>query len=223
VRAAPTRCPAEMALVKDRYCVDRHEASLEAPPASGSRSRPHSPYHRPAPATRFRATSRQGVVPQAYVNQREASQACRAAGKRLCTNAEWVTACRGKVPTVYPYGMLREPGRCNDRGVSPMLLLYPKPGEAEFTLQTMNDPRLNQIEGTVARTGAFSGCQNSYGLFDMVGNLHEWTADPGGVFLGGYYLDTTSHGEGCNYITAGHDTLYHDYSIGFRCCKDAQR
>jgi hypothetical protein len=41
--------------------------------------------------------------------------------------------------------------------------------------------------------------------------------------MGGYYLDTATHGEGCHYMTTGHDTRYHDYSIGFRCCKDEER
>ena len=28
-------------------------------------------------------------------------------------------------------------------------------------------------------------------------------------------------GEGCWYRTPGHNTAYHDYSIGFRCCATA--
>ena len=38
----------------------------------------------------------------------------------------------------------------------------------------MNDPRLNQQPNTVAKTGAFARCSNALGVFDMVGNLHEW-------------------------------------------------
>jgi hypothetical protein len=84
----------------------------------------------------------------------------------------------------------------------------------------MNDPRLNQLEGTVAPTGAHQGCTNGYGIFDMVGNLHEWTSDPNGTFLGGYYLDTRKNGDGCTYRTVVHEFSYHDYSTGFRCCAD---
>ena len=82
----------------------------------------------------------------------------------------------------------------------------------------MNDPRLNQLEGALARTGSHSGCTNDYGVYDMVGNLHEWTSDPNGTFQGGYYLDTSINGEGCSYRTTAHDFDYHDYSTGFRCC-----
>jgi sulfatase modifying factor 1 len=52
----------------------------------------------------------------------------------------------------------------------------------------------------------------------MVGNLHEWTADPNGTFQGGYWLDTSQHGDGCAYRTISHGFTYHDYSTGFRCC-----
>jgi len=56
----------------------------------------------------------------------------------------------------------------------------------------------------------------------MVGNLHEWVADPAGTFYGGYYQDVASvgHGEGCGYLTTAHEARYHDYSTGFRCCSD---
>ena len=82
----------------------------------------------------------------------------------------------------------------------------------------LNDPRLNQMEGSVAKTGAFSECTSDYGVYDMVGNLDEWTADPNGTFQGGFWLDTDLHGEACAYRTIAHDFGYHDYSTGFRCC-----
>ena len=70
----------------------------------------------------------------------------------------------------------------------------------------------------LAPVGCFPA--NRSGLYDMVGNLHEWTADPRGTFQGGYYLDTRENGEGCAYRTTAHGFDYHDYSTGFRCCAD---
>ena len=74
------------------------------------------------------------------------------------------------------YGVARVAGRCNDRGRSPMLQYYPtflSPSKP-FGAKEMNDPRLNQLAGTLAPTGAHEGCTNGYGVYDMVGNLHEW-------------------------------------------------
>jgi hypothetical protein len=84
----------------------------------------------------------------------------------------------------------------------------------------MIDPRLNQLQGTLSHTGERSGCTNEYGVYDMVGNLHEWVDDPAGTFQGGYYLDTHLNGDGCNYRTTAHPISHFDYSTGFRCCAD---
>ena len=89
----------------------------------------------------------------------------------------------------------------------------------------LNDPALGQVDGALSRTGEHEGCVNGFGAFDMVGNLHEWVAtDPvaiHGTFAGGYYLDTSINGDGCNYRTVAHAHDYHDYSTGFRCCSAA--
>jgi hypothetical protein len=89
----------------------------------------------------------------------------------------------------------------------------------------LNDPALGQVDGALSKTGEHAECVNGFGAFDMVGNLHEWVAtDPAavhGTFAGGYYLDTTINGDGCNYRTVAHAHEYHDYSTGFRCCSGA--
>ena len=82
-----------------------------------------------------------------------------------------------------------------------MMVLH---GGTDWSVEAMNDPANNQLEGGLAKTGAFSECVNDFGVYDMVGNLHEWTADPEGTFRGGYYLDTKINGEGCNYRTIAH-------------------
>ena len=64
---------------------------------------------------------------------------------------------------------------------------------------------------------------NAYGVFDMVGNLHEWIDDPEGTFRGGFYMDTSRNGDGCSYETTAHNVQYHDYSTGFRCCMEPER
>jgi hypothetical protein len=215
-------CPSDMAQVLGRFCVDRYEASTVELLGKG-RTRKHSPYE-PVEGLVVKAVSQRGVVPQAHISRNQAEAACKSAGKRLCSDDEWVTACKGKRPTTWPYGKEHREGVCNDDGVSSFNRYYGPPGGGEpekalYTWANMNDPRLNQLRGTLAKTGSFKKCKNSFGLYDMVGNLHEWTSSPGGTFRGGYYLDTHINGEGCEYKTSAHAPKYHDYSTGFRCCK----
>jgi formylglycine-generating enzyme required for sulfatase activity len=100
-------------------------------------------------------------------------------------------------------------------------LLDIQPGE--LWRSAMNNPLINQLAESLIATGERSECTNVYGVFDMVGNLHEWIDDPDGTFRGGYYMDTTRNGEGCKYATTAHSFTYHDYSTGFRCCMDPER
>ncbi|MEM9694363.1 MAG: SUMF1/EgtB/PvdO family nonheme iron enzyme, partial [Myxococcota bacterium] len=121
-------------------------------------------------------------------------------------------------------GKERQPKRCNDQGFSAFQKFFGAKGEeapqSAYSFDNLNDRRLNREPGTLAPSGKFRRCKNSYRAYDMVGNLHEWTAAPRGTFRGGYYLDVTQHGPGCDYKTTAHSPKYHDYSTGFRCCAD---
>ncbi|HEY0251557.1 MAG TPA: SUMF1/EgtB/PvdO family nonheme iron enzyme, partial [Kofleriaceae bacterium] len=200
-------CPAGMAHVST-FCIDRFEASIEG----------HSPY-RPPVMPIGRAVSKRGAVPQGNISQTAASSACAAAGKRLCTDTEWLRACRGAANTTYPYGATREPGVCNDaRAMHPAIELY---GTSDAWIYShLDSPCLAQEPNGLAPSGSHAGCITDSGVFDMMGNIHEWTADPAGTFRGGYYVDTVLNGNGCLYATTAHDASYSDYSTGFRCCAD---
>ena len=215
------KCPVDMASFGSRFCVDKYEGSLIEKLADGT-TRPHSPYHTPSPVdgTVYIARSIADVVPQGYISASQAQGACRAAGKRLCQPVEWRAACGGTDGLAYPYGPTRTPGKCHDSGATPMLTFHAATMKRGWGLAELNDSRNNQLEGSVAKTGAFAECVNDVGAYDMVGNLHEWTADPNGTFQGGYWLDTSQHGDGCAYRTIAHAFDYHDYSTGFRCCAD---
>ncbi len=212
------RCPRSMVDIEGRFCIDRYEASLLDVLPNGE-ERAHSPFGPVVDLSRVRAVSAANVFPQGYISAVEAQRACKASGKRLCRVAEWGKACRGPDPKSFGYGDRREPGRCNDKGKNPVLSLY---GFGHWNWNTMNQPLLNQQDSTLSKTGEHTGCTNGYGVYDMVGNLHEWVADPKGTFYGGYFSDVSSvgHGEGCGYLTTAHEARYHDYSTGFRCCAD---
>jgi formylglycine-generating enzyme required for sulfatase activity len=208
-----------MALVDGRFCIDKWEASLVELTADGER--PFSPYQSPESSV-VRAVSVPDVVPQGYVSRDQADLACKTSEKRLCAEDEWVTACKGDPPHAFPYGDTREKGTCNDAGISPLHVYYPE-APSTYLMGPMNDPRLNQVPNTVAKTGEYARCTNSYGLFDMVGNLHEWVMSARPTFRGGYFQDARINGEGCAYHTTAHGPAYHDYSTGFRCCADAKK
>lgn len=40
-----------------------------------------------------------------------------------------------------------------------------------------NDPALSQEPGFLAKTGEYDGCTGDAGVYDLVGNLHEWVSD----------------------------------------------
>jgi len=213
-------CPAGMASIGGRYCIDRYEASTVEILGRG-RTRAHSPFM-PVDGLTVKAVSKRGVIPQAHISRDQAAEACKNAGKRLCTDDEWVGACKGARGAAYPYGDARKSGYCNDSGASSFNHYYgagAEPPKEAYTWANLNDPRLNQWKGGLAKTGSFRRCRSGAGVFDMVGNLHEWTAAKRGVFRGGYYLDTRINGEGCDYRTTAHAPTYHDYSTGFRCCR----
>jgi hypothetical protein len=232
ILSTSARCPAEMALVEGRVCVDRWEASIvervAAHPGPGFVERSWSPY---LPVDghehQVRAVSRPGVIPQAYISGKQAASACSASGKRLCAADEWEHACRGPSNFQFPYGDQRRAGACNDdvRLTHPVaevgrILGIPR---GRLWHEGMNESIINQLPNTLLPTGERAECTNEYGVYDMVGNLHEWVDDPNGTFRGGYYMDTTKNGDGCSYRTTAHDFGYHDYSTGFRCCMDPER
>jgi formylglycine-generating enzyme required for sulfatase activity len=139
----------------------------------------------------------------------------------LCSDAEWLRACQGQAGTTYPYGDVRQNGLCNDsRALHPAVEYF---GTSDAWIWSeLGNSCINQIPDALHISGRHAGCVTADGAFDMMGNLHEWTADAAGTFRGGYYADTSVNGEGCLYVTTAHSRSHWDYSTGFRCCADPQ-
>jgi formylglycine-generating enzyme len=223
-------------------CVDRYEAHLLEEGPDGKQVL-HPPHLR-LEAKRYVAESSAGTKPQAFICQVDAAAACANAGKRLCSLTEWYGACTSAKKNLYPYGTQYEKGRCNV-GKPHLLSILHGASSSNWSYADFNDPKLAQTDGFLALSGAYPGCATPEGVLDMVGNLHEWVADrvdgslrsklpvpaivqrrigkhPGnGIFMGGFFSTMSQHGDGCQFVTAAHDPRYHDYSTGFRCCKDA--
>lgn len=224
-------------------CVDRYEAYLLIRASDGSLE-PNPPYARPPEGAEYVARAAAGVFPQAYISRIEAERACNNAGKRLCSLTEWYRACRGVPPTPFPYGPRFEAERCNVGKPHLLSRLHGDNPQRWRYEEDFNDPALIREPGFLMRAGELAGCVSSFGVHDMVGNLHEWVADRvdaslalklpleagirrrlhanrgKGVFMGGFFSTMNQHGRGCAFVTIAHEAKYHDYSTGFRCCRD---
>lgn len=210
-------CPAGMAPIVSHpaVCIDRWEAHLTIALADGT-AQTWSPYSNPG-SVRVRARSAPLAVPQGYITQVQAAAACTEASKRLCSDAEWIAACRGSAHSRFPYGSSEELGTCNDhRSTHPASEYLETRSPSVFG--KLQHPCINQVADSLLPTGAKEKCVTPEGVFDMVGNVHEWTSAVAGTFRGGYYVDTRRNGEGCDYVTSAHDKTYWDFSTGFRCC-----
>ncbi len=156
-----------------------------------------------------RALSLAGATP-ANTSWFEASQACEAAGKRLCTAWEWLTACRGEPATdddadgdylgdylegnAYPYGAAYHQRRCNDH--------------------------LDREAGRARPAGAFGACATPSGVFDLAGNLEEWAGAAGddAVLLGGAFF--AADRASCTQSMDIFGPALRNLHTGFRCCAD---
>jgi formylglycine-generating enzyme required for sulfatase activity len=109
------------------------------------------------------AASVAGVTPSGCVSWFQAEQACRLARKRLPTNQEWQAAAAG-TPDGAPC-KIAESGPAST-GTAGQAAPAGTPDGAPCKI----------AESGPASTGT-AGCVSSWGAFDMVGNMLEWTAE----------------------------------------------
>jgi formylglycine-generating enzyme len=219
-------------------------ADLGAAAASASVPPPSAPPATPAPCPadmidvtvacidRFEAPNEEGAKPLLMRNVADAEQWCQARGKRLCTEDEWVRACKGPEGLAYPYGQKYEEHACNQDGryVAPnwgALAKWPSDAAQAETR------RLDQSEPA----GQRSTCSSAEGVFDLTGNAGEWVvhtrADPEacqtpeqkahpyvvkGCFWGKCFR--APHEPSCEYVNCAHDQGFRSYEFGARCCQD---
>jgi len=137
---------------------------------------------------RYEWPNKAGAMPRANVTWLEARDLCQSVGKKLCSLSEWEDACKGVDKTRYPYGLTADPAACNTDGRA------------------------------VMASGAKTACRNAIGVYDMSGNLAEWTDRDGDAEVRGGAYDTPVGQASCI------DALEQKKSlgsprVGFRCCR----
>lgn len=155
-----------------------------------------------------RAVSAAGVEPARSHTWHDAAAACEAAGKRLCTEEEWLVACAGALQVdedsdgnfsrdlaqgrQHSYGEHFREGWCADS----------RAADDTRRLLTGNHPR----------------CSTPEGVYDMEGVTKEWvglTPDRAALKGGSYKSQESAR---CTYYKDDEAPDTRDDSIGFRCC-----
>ena len=156
---------------------------------------------------KYEFPNRRGSMPRVNVSWNEAQSICRSEKKRLCNKDEWERACKGPASEEnknrnYAYGNLWNPDACNTR----------------------QEEDLDARE--IQRSGAFSDCVSPDGVFDLGGNVDEWTRSAGAfntqsaVTKGGSAARPGYQSRCASLREVAKTTAAED--LGFRCCKDPQ-
>jgi sulfatase modifying factor 1 len=165
---------------------------------------------------RFEYPNRAGVYSVVMVSWEQADIACRAEGKRLCTDSEWTLACEGEQRLPYPYGWERDARACNiDRP-------YQLPRFEAFAISREIASEVSRLDQRV-QSGSMDRCVSPFGVFDMTGNVDEWVVNEHGEpdisgLKGGYFGPIRAR---CRPMTTSHNRWFRFYQVGFRCCADS--
>lgn len=217
---ASAECPKEMVLVHGDACPDARQDCLrwidpDTPPFPRKRC---GEFVKPSRCVgerrhlrfcidRYEYAKTPGDVPVSDLSWTAAKAECEAQGKRLCQEPEWVFACEGEEMLPYPTGFTRPTEACN------------------FDRDDLVDEK-GKMRDHRKPGSSLSGCKSPFGVYNLVGNVDEWTWREGTVhhtpwraaLKGGWWLAGRNR---CRPATTGHDEYYHDLQTGFRCCKDA--
>lgn len=148
--------------------------------------------------------------PVANVTQADAKAYCEWAGKRLPTEAEWEKAARGPEGSPYPWGDIFD---------------WKKSNVSEHGIRDTQE------------VGSIEADKSGYGLYDVMGNVQEWTSDILKPYEGGETSGIKAYNgkfvavRGASYAVKGDSTLLWSrhaylpsaqYGIGFRCARGGE-
>src|SRR5512140_913376 len=153
---------------------------------------------------RYEFPNKKGEYPLILINWVEAGDLCKSVNKRLCTEDEWTFACEGDEARPYPYG----DGYTRDT-TSCVIDATWRPYNPVAFADRSSEPMMRELDKLWQGqpSGARPACKSVFGVYDMTGNVDEWTksSQPGrpSILKGGYWgpvrtrcrPSTRAHGE----------------------------
>jgi serine/threonine protein kinase/formylglycine-generating enzyme required for sulfatase activity len=197
----PPKCPADMVYIPSGYFI--MGSSLSDPLRDFSEKTDVRTYVRAFCIDKYEYPGQEGIIPQTNISFYGAKKLCEDEGKQLCSEEQWEKACKGPLDLKYPYGNVWDASKCN----------------------TQNSDGTNR---SIVPSGTYRACTSGYGVYDMSGNVMEWTnsvfssQDTSDRVVKGGSFTKPDWATRCAYR---YNMLPNSTSneVGSRCCKPPER
>jgi hypothetical protein len=209
--------------------ADNEPAPPDAPPTASDA--PSCPSDMVAVGTfcvdRYEAPNIVGIKPILMRVAADGEKWCKSKKKHLCSEAEWVHACKGTRGWKYPYGNKWEAGRCNDSKMWKipdwnLLGRWPAEDAKKHAAWLDQSEPSGYIFDHTTSSLVPNSCVTPEGVYDLTGNAAEWVTRSGNLHVvKGCYWSGCYSGEkpSCDFTNSAHTSVFRSYEFGFRCCK----